>query len=672
MTNVAETLNGTQKRAVIAAIEKLKLLDPAVGSGAFPMGALQSLVALLQKIDPNNQLWREQLEKSARALTVGSEGALEQIAEVWRRDGGDYARKLYLIENCLFGVDIQPIAIQIAKLRFFIALAIEQKGNDNRADNFGIRPLPNLETKLVAANTLLELHKSGDVPISSAETVRLQGELENVRAAHFKAQKWAKKKQLRDDDKRLRGELAHELEDIGMAGGAAELLAHWNPYDQNASAPFFDPRWMFGLEHGFDVVIGNPPYGAELSTDQKNHLKIKFSHIVQRIPNSYIYFVGAAYGFLRKNGVVVYVIPNEFLFQIYMTKAREFLLKESQVLFAVNVGESVFDAIVPTCILGLRKNTIQDYAISVADLRQFGGIELSEKLDTSRFVQVSSSSILSTPNAMFSFDIEKSALVSKLSTRFPSFENFCSDIANGISTSCDSVYIVSSAFAKEKEFEEDYLRPCIRGGQFNRYLCPLDTSEVVIYINGDFQKSDDANIYEYLHGNKELLIRKCVEKRKGNRFWATLFRSRYEDLFLAPKILVRQTADRIVATLDETKGYYCIDSVNVVQLKSEYVSQRYWLLGVLNSRALHFFYREISQEHGRVLAQVKPQRVKALPIPAATPAQQAEISGLVEAILAARAADVAADVTALEAQIDALVYALYGLSDDEIALVEAA
>ena len=134
----------TQTRAIIAAIEQLKLLDPAVGSGAFPMGALQSLVTLLRRIDPNNQLWRAQLETSARTLNVGSEGALEQIAEVWRRDGGDYARKLYLIENCLFGVDIQPIAIQIAKLRFFIALAIEQKGNDNPDDNFGIRPLPNL------------------------------------------------------------------------------------------------------------------------------------------------------------------------------------------------------------------------------------------------------------------------------------------------------------------------------------------------------------------------------------------------------------------------------------------------------------------------------------------------------------------------------------------------
>jgi len=247
-------------QSVIAAIEKCTILDPAVGSGAFPMGALHKMVELLRRLDPDNKLWRAPLETSARQLEVGSEGALSQIAEVFGNDSGDYARKLYLIQNCLFGVDIQPIAIQIAKLRFFIALAIEQKSNGDAAQNFGIRPLPNLETKLVAANTLLGLFPNNDIPITNATTDDLQEQLQKVRADHFKAQSWSKKKQLRADDERLRGELARELESIGMAGGTAERLAHWNPYDQNQSAPFFDPKWMYGLETGFAIVIGNPPY----------------------------------------------------------------------------------------------------------------------------------------------------------------------------------------------------------------------------------------------------------------------------------------------------------------------------------------------------------------------------------------------------------------------------
>jgi adenine-specific DNA-methyltransferase len=133
---------------LIAAIDALKILDPACGSGAFPMGVLHKLVYILGKLDPDN----DRMEQTQLAK-LDSAPMREELERAFADNNDDYGRKLYLIENCLYGVDIQPIAIQITKLRFFISLVCDQKTNRNKKDNHGIRPLPNLETKFVAADT---------------------------------------------------------------------------------------------------------------------------------------------------------------------------------------------------------------------------------------------------------------------------------------------------------------------------------------------------------------------------------------------------------------------------------------------------------------------------------------------------------------------------------------
>ena len=154
---------------LIEAIDQLKILDPACGSGAFPMGMLNKLVYLLSRLDPANERWRKvQLNKAIAAIEKASTKKDEQakrlrIQEIEnafdRRVDSDYGRKLYLIRNSIFGVDVQPMAVHIAKLRFFISLIVEQKMDKNKPEaNFGILPLPNLETKFVAANSLLHLY----------------------------------------------------------------------------------------------------------------------------------------------------------------------------------------------------------------------------------------------------------------------------------------------------------------------------------------------------------------------------------------------------------------------------------------------------------------------------------------------------------------------------------
>ena len=161
-----------------------------------------------------------------------------------------------------------------------------------------------------------------------------------------------------------------------------------------------------------------------------------------------------------------------------------------------------------------------------------------------------------------------------------------------------------------------------------------------------------------------------MEKKQGKRAWHVLFRGRYEGLYGKPKILFRQTGDEIIAAVDRNTGYYCINSVHIGLVKPDYHDLLDYLVGLLNSKLITFYYREISQEKGRVLAEVKPQRIRSLPISMGTPQQREYIAKLVDRILAAKRENPVADTSELEKQIDQLVYKLYGLTEEEIKIVE--
>jgi len=243
-----------QTAVLIRAIDNCKILDPACGSGAFPMGILHKLVHILEKLDPQNKLWKERQIEKAMAIDDASirENTIANIEETFVNNEFNYGRKLYLIENCIYGVDIQPIATQISKLRFFISLIVDQKA-DKKRDNFGIRPLPNLETKFVAANTLIGIEKpkaQGSL-FDNRAVKELENKLKDVRHRLFSTKTPPTKRKLREEDQRLREEMGKILEDSGWSNKSARQLAGWDPYDQNASSPFFDAEWMFGISSPF-------------------------------------------------------------------------------------------------------------------------------------------------------------------------------------------------------------------------------------------------------------------------------------------------------------------------------------------------------------------------------------------------------------------------------------
>ncbi|MDR0529019.1 MAG: Eco57I restriction-modification methylase domain-containing protein, partial [Zoogloeaceae bacterium] len=224
---VENRLTDAQRKEIAEALFNAKIFDPACGSGAFPMGMLQQMVHILAQVDPKNAQLKtlaikkamEDCESSLGTHTDGGESMEQKLAAVGRvfdetREHPDYVRKLHLIENCLYGSDIQPIAVQITKLRFFISLVCEQdnKQADNEQADNAILPLPNLETNFVAANTLVGIHKPKNWADEDDDKTReLKEELRRIRHAHFSARRTAQKKSLRKDDENTRKQLQAHL-----------------------------------------------------------------------------------------------------------------------------------------------------------------------------------------------------------------------------------------------------------------------------------------------------------------------------------------------------------------------------------------------------------------------------------------------------------------------------
>lgn len=213
-------LTDEQRQSLVEAVFNCRILDPACGSGAFPMGILQQLSHLLSSIDTNNKYWEdlvmaramEDIKKAAHLDEEDEAATKADIKEVFDMSISypDYARKLYLIENCIYGVDIQSIAVQISRLRFFISLLCEQKPTENAEDNFGVRPLPNLEMKFVTANTLVKPNNAEEAHLlfEDKKIKKLIDELQQVRHNMFIATSAKNKKRYFELDIQLREKIA--------------------------------------------------------------------------------------------------------------------------------------------------------------------------------------------------------------------------------------------------------------------------------------------------------------------------------------------------------------------------------------------------------------------------------------------------------------------------------
>lgn len=637
--DIEPELTASQKKAIMQSLYNCKVLDPACGSGAFPMGMLQQMVHVLNRIDPNNALWKEIMVENAVSETseayrnATDEERKEMVADIERSfnesiNRPDYARKLYLIENCIYGVDIQPIAIQISKLRFFISLVVDQKTNNNPVDNFGIRPLPNLEAKFVAANTLIGLEKKEANLFDSEAIKQKEKELKEAKHRIFGAKTVKTKRKYKEHVTTLRTEIADMLKESGSIGNEeAQQLASWDMFDQHTSSPFFDPEGMFGVGDGFDVVIGNPPY-VQVKKGIVSAKQYPFSEGKDvGKQNLYKLFVEASYNFLKQGGVSTLIVQSSLMCDMSSAFTRELLLTQTQLQQVIefpkvaphNEGQ-VFKAV-------LQGTCISIFVKSIPTRKTCFGISINN--DTSTIHSL-----------VFEF-ANQFGLKTYFATRFeiPLINKGEMSIISKVKSHQSLGNVITDSLQ----------------GNINTIHLPKIKSDIPTHI----YISKGANVHKYF------IDTDLYYGKKSEQVIAIVRRNHDAGAVIVTQNITGTTDKyRIHAAYAECKNtdFVFLDSVNIIYLPNPRSAK--YVLALLNSNLLDWLFRKTSTNNHCNLYELVD-----LPVPSESQSQQ-PIIALVDKILAAKKADPQADTGAWEAEIDKLVYELYGLSYDEVLVVD--
>lgn len=480
------------------ALSNIKVLDPACGSGAF----------LNEVFD---YLYREGQAVNGQLTTLHAENA-----KLFRWDK-------HILANNIYGVDINQESVEITKLSLWLKTA-------NKGEK-----LTYLDNNIKCGNSLVD-----DPAIAGAH-----------------AFKWES-----------------EFADIMKAGG-------------------------------FDVVVGNPPYGASFSENEKDYFRHQYSEIHMRTPESFNYFIHKASQL--SHGYVGFIIPSSYLTQHEFSKSRDYLIKYKKLSRVINLGDGVFeDVATPTCIL-LWKSNLGGQAY-YADYRNIKRHELSTKI----FEQNSFTAINKDLKAGGSFAFSNNKALIEKCFKHRSLKEVAEEVATGISSGLDSAYVVNPAQISKLDLEQDLLKKLVVGGEVNRFCIAPESGKKIIYLTAEDRLDNYPNISRSLQPYKEQLIKRR-EAANGKIPWFALNWPRRRKLFDSPKIVIRQTASRIMASFD-TDAWYCLKSVILVQLPSPTATSYLYLLALLNSKLMDFIYQDLVGEQARIFPEVKPVQLFKLPI----------------------------------------------------------
>ncbi|NOY79786.1 MAG: N-6 DNA methylase [Kiritimatiellaeota bacterium] len=708
--SATEHINAADRAALINAIGRVKIIDPACGSGAFPMGALHRLVDLLRKLDPNNESWkRDRLAEAERyyELLRAANASDEELAECADRiedirhsfdtrfHALDFGRKLYLIENCIYGVDILPIACQIAKLRFFIALIVDQNV-DREAPNLGVRPLPNLETRMVAADTLMPIERPDQqMNLLDALVQPLRCKLEKVRHDHFNARTPARKRKCREQDRKLRDEIATLLRENGMPADSAARLSEWDPYDQNHPAGFFDSEWMFGLpvgpvrvdgaapgtlrgnfalmnkvagqmeptaagnaQSGFDIVIGNPPYVRIQTLKKQDPARVAFykKHYASARKGNYdlyVVFVEAGLNLLKPDGHLAYILPHKFFNAKYGEPLRKLLADGGHLQHVVHFGDhQVFPGATNyVCLLFLAK--------AGADACRFVRVdELEEWYRTFKGTDGEFAAEKIGANE-WNFTVGPGAKVFERLQAMPQKLGDVADVFVGLQTSADRVFVLKpraeyrdsvgefeTSTGGTVQLEAPMLKPFLADVSLASYAIPhsnrvlifpysLAEGEARLY-DTQFLKGNFPRTWAYLSKHSEAL-----RGRDGGKWnhggWYAFGRSQNLTAMESPKLVVQVISQSPRFAFDD-RGLYFTGGGNgpyygVRWARVDEPRSLHFLQALLNSRVTDFFIRQVSTTFRGGYWSYGKRFIEQLPIAPATPAQQIHVVRLVTYLL---------------------------------------
>lgn len=647
---------------VIKKLKAIKVLDPACGSGAFPIGMLNRIVDILQNL---------------------------------HAEGSKYDLKLAIMENCIFGGDIQTIAAQITKLRFFISLVCDCEKNDNPDDNFGIPNLPNLETHFVTCNSLISLKKPQQYSLFEQDVIALKEKLRDVRHEHFTAKTTYQKTKLRNRDKELRDELAEMLKsDNVIANDDATQMVSWNPYDQNGKSAFFDPEWMFGIKNGFDIVIGNPPYIKEYTN------RNAFDGFRESSP----YYIGKMdlwYGFacigldyaVKERGVLCFIAQNNWTTSAGAKLLRKKVVEDCRILKMIDFNDYMIfgeSASVQTMIMLFSNDKKSDnYTIDYRHLKanaiKSDMIKLLMKVPTEKTEYLSPTFNRSFYTNSFITFSQADGILEKMARGKAYLED--TEIAQGIVPNPDvvnarnikylsnnsiekgeGVFVVDkNKFDSPTDEEKKYIKPLYEPNQMSRYTICKENDKCILYITNKNWKNDAPRLLTHLEKYRNIMEQRR-ENAAGRIQFMHLHWPREESFFkTGPKILsIRKCVDRPSFVYWEREAYVMM-AVNII--KTERWNMKF-LTGLLNSKLIAFWLKNKGKMQGENY-QIDKEPLMNIPLPLIPLEEQRKVIDKVDSILSKLSCDPLSNISEDENQIDILVYKLYGLKFEDARIIDS-
>jgi methylase of polypeptide subunit release factors len=623
------------KAHLVEALDNLKLLDPACGSGAFPIGMLQIILATYARLD----------------------GRLDS-----------YKTKKGIISENIYGVDIEPTAIEISRLRAWLSLIVDIELKAS-ADNSGVEPLPNLDFKFICANSLIPLKVNSQ--LSLYDDVGFEKSLKFFQEQYFNTKLASEKKKLQVEFKKLLGENVLNSSKNGISERQKQLKTY-QPFDSESVCGFFDTHFMFTLD-GFDIVIGNPPY-VQLQKLKKNPLQKIYKDISYLTYDSggdlYCLFYEHAINLLKANAHLSYITSNKWMRANYGQKLRNLFIKQNPIEL-IDLGPSIFEsATVDTNILFLQKKINPAINLSAVSYRK-------SDISFSTFIKNNSISLkkLNSDPWFIGGDAEQK-LKEKIEKLGKPLRDWNIKINYGVKTGLNEAFIIDTK-TKEKLCKEDpksikILQQILRGKDITKYSYQwADLWLINSNYDTDIPKQFPA-VYKHL-----LAFKNRAEQREdqGQNWWNLRACAYYEN-FSKEKIIWQEMSQQASFAYDQN-GIFCIDTARICT--GEHIKL---LLGLFNS---HFFLYTFSKWYaggglGSKGIRFKSEFIKSYPIPCITDNNQVitqNIENLVGKILITiekkdyyQNKQLQLEVNNFEAEIDNLIYQLYELTPEEINLIE--
>lgn len=685
-------LKDEEKQEVINALEELKLLDPACGSGAFPMGALQKIVYVLQRVDPDAQLWfNKQIANTAPEIR-------RVIEREFKHKNFDYIRKLGIIRENIYGVDIQTIAIEISRLRCFLTLVVDERIDDS-LENRGIEPLPNLDFKFVVANSLISLKNGQETTEGLFKDQEGIDRLKSVREQYFNATN-SERYRLQNEFSNIQKQMLDRMIQLGGKIASDEMthkLSLWEPFS-NKLTSWFDSEWMFGIEDGFDIVIANPPYIKEY-VHRSVFNGLRDSPYYQGKMDLWYLFACKGIDLAKsESGIISFIAQNNWVTSFGASKMRNKVVSDTQIMSLIDFGDfKIFQAGIQTMVMIFKKNqSVDNYSF---DFRRLSGENLGssdiiailkrDKFDSAEYLNPEiKREEFKNKLLTFSNSIETSVL-EKISSRRNFRLDANNEVAQGIVAPQDyvnktsqsilggevkigeGIFVLTSSELENLNLSRNDLslvKPFYTTDELKRWNGHSKNDKWIIYTDSSFKNQEKI---EKFPGIKRHLDRYENVITSDNKPYG-LHRARDPYFFTGEKIFALRKCTQPTFTYTDFDSYV---SATFYAIKTDRINLKY-LIALLNSKLMAFWLRHKGKMQGNNY-QIDKEPILDLPIYKASDNEQRPLINLVDEILSITEgqnylgdSEKQMQVKTIEKQIDDIVYKLYGLTEDEIKIIE--